>query len=127
MRLTFRQGIVRHQIDSFGTQTFLDVTGSNVSFSATNEPTILTFAHGQKDYLYTERLSQPDAWGPFAPFTDYWLYWQLNPVTGEREFGFTDIEPVVSANPPVSPGTGQMWFNSTIQYGMSGVDLLGLK
>ncbi len=111
MRLSFRQGIVDHQTDTFGTPTFLQVVGGSVSLIATNDPTVVSFIHGQKDYLYTESQTQTDAWGPFAA-QDYWLYWQLNPVTGLREFGATELEPTQAIDPPSSPGTGQMWFNT---------------
>ena len=114
MRLSFRQGIVRYQQDTLGTPTFLDVVSGHVSLIASNEPTVVTFVHGPKDYLYTERQTQNNAWGPFVPGPDQWLYWQLNPVTGAREFGSTNLEPVVDPNPPSSPGIGQMWFSTMI-------------
>ncbi len=121
MRLSFRQGIVQHQRDTLDTPTFLSVNGGFVSVEATNEPTVITFAHGNKDYLYTEHQSQFGAWGPFTS-GDHWLFWQLNMVTGVREFGSTNLEPIVGANTPTHPGTGQMWFNtmSNIMYEYNG-------
>ena len=113
MRISFRQGIVNHQTDTFGTPTFLDVNAGFVSLLTNNDVTVVSFIHGQKDYLYTERLNQINAWGPFGA-NDYWLYWQLNPVTGLREFGHTNLVPVIASDPPPSPGTGQMWFNPVI-------------
>ncbi len=113
MRVNFRQGIVSHQTDTFGTPTFLQVSGGYVSVMTANAPTIVTFIHGTKDYLYTERLTQLNAWGPFGA-TDQWLYWQINPATGEREFGSTDLEPLMGTTPPVAT-IGQMWFNTSSQ------------
>lgn len=121
MRLSFRQGIVSHQTDTLGTPTFLVVNGGYVSLMTTNDPTIVSFIHGQKDYLYTEAQTQNNAWGPFVA-QDYWLFWQLNTATGMREFGSTTLEPTSSIDPPATPGTGQMWFNtlSNIWYEFSG-------
>lgn len=120
MRISFRGGIVSHQTDTFGTPTFLQVGGGYVSLATVNDPTVVSFVHGQKDYLYTERQSQPNAWGPFIA-QDYWLYWHLDPVTGLREFGSTVLEPVVASNPPPE-ATGQMWFDtfSNIWYEYNG-------
>jgi len=112
MRLSFKQGIVNHQTDTFGTPTFLSVSGGYVSLMTTNSPTVITFTQGGKDYLYTERQSQINAWGPFSS-GDVWLFWKINMVTGEREFGSTILEPAVDYNPPINPGTGQIWFNSS--------------
>jgi hypothetical protein len=111
MKLNFRQGIVRHQTDILGTPTFLSVSGGFVSLIISPDPTIVAFIHGTKDYLYTERQTVSNAWGPFSTGSDYWLYWQLNQATGLREFGHTTLEPIETANPPSSPGIGQMWFN----------------
>ena len=111
MRLSFRQGIVQHQTDTFNTPTFLLVSGGYVSLIANNAPTVITFAQGDKDYLYTERRTMAGAWGPFSA-ADYWLYWQLDGVTGARTFGATNLEPVTAPEAPTSPGTGQMWFNT---------------
>ena len=90
MRLSFRQGIVRYQQDTLGTPTFLNVVSGYVSLIASNEPTVVAFAHGQKDYLYTERQTQNNAWGPFIPGNDQWLYWQVDGSSeapgGARQF-----------------------------------------
>lgn len=121
MRLTFRQGIVKHQTDIYNTPTFLDVSGGYVSLVTTNDPTVITFVQGTKDYLYTERQTQNNAWGPFTS-GDQWLYWQLNMATGVREFGSTSLEPLTGTTPPLSPTTGQSWFNtmSNIMYEYNG-------
>jgi hypothetical protein len=123
MRITFRQGIVRHQTDISGSPTFLQKVGQFVNLIVSPDPTIVAFAHGQKNYLYTEAISVSQAWpGPFDTGTNYWLYWDINLVNGERTFGFTVYEPLVSANQPSlscvdSFGvpcviTGRMWYNT---------------
>lgn len=98
MRLTFRQGVVSHQ-----TGGFLYLNGSgNVDLDASNRPTVVTIAHNNVDYLWSEDADYDDAWvGPFASNTYYWLYWDFDPLTFERSFGYTTLEPVYQ---PVVPG-----------------------
>jgi len=113
-QINFRQGIVKHQTDSLGNPTFLDFSGGAVSLVVSPTPTILTLAQNNKNYLFTEKSSVNNAWsGPFVPGVDYWLYWDINLVTGIRTFGFTTLEPFISANPPIAPQTGQMWWNTS--------------
>jgi hypothetical protein len=122
LRITFRQGIVRHQTDIGGSPTFLQKVGQYVNLIVSPDPTIVTFAHGQKNYLYTEATSISQAWGPFDTGTNYWLYWDINLVNGERTFGSTVYEPLVRANQPSlscvdSFGipcviAGRMWYNT---------------
>ena len=124
MRITFRQGIVRHQTDISGSPAFLQKVGQYVNLIVSPDPTIVTFAHGQKNYLYTESKTQlqSEAWGPFDAGTNYWLYWDINLVNGVRTFGSTVYEPLVSANQPSlscvdSFGVpcviaGRMWYNT---------------
>lgn len=111
-RLTFRQGIVRHQEDTSGNQEFLDVAGGYVTLVVSPDPTVIAFVHGTADYLFTESTTVTNAWGPFTPGIDRWLYWDLNLVTGVRTFGSTELEPLEQPNAPTSPFTGQMWFNT---------------
>lgn len=98
MRLTFRQGVVSHQTGGF---LYLNLNG-NVDLAASNRPTVVTVAHGNVDYLWSEDASIEDAWvGPFSPSVYYWLYWDFNSLTFERSFGYTTLEPVYQ---PVAPG-----------------------
>lgn len=112
-RISFRQGIVRHQTDTNSNPTFLQKVGDYINLIVSPDPTIITFVCGPKDYLYTEHLTQTNAWGPFTPGNDVWLFWELNVMTGIRTFGSTTLEPVETATAPVSPVVGQMWFNTS--------------
>ena len=119
MKIPFRQGIVQYQTDSANTQQFLQRSGTAVSLAVSPTPTIVAFAHLDTDYLYTEGLSVPNAWaGPFVPGTDYWLYWDINMLTGVRTFGSTTIAPIVSAKMPAPALVGQHWFD-TIRHTMN--------
>lgn len=113
MRLTFRQGVVSHQSGGF-----LYLNGnSNVDLDATNRPAVITIAHSNVDYLWSEDASIDDAWvGPFGSNTYYWLYWDFDPLTFTRSFGYTTLEPVYQPIVPgynipaivdVIPGTGE--------------------
>lgn len=100
MRINFRQGIVSHQ-----TGGFLSINGSgHVDLLANTKPTRVAIAHTYTNYLHTENNTVANAWlGPFSAGTDYWLYWQFNPLTFERTFGITTLEPVAQA---AEPGSG---------------------
>lgn len=110
MRIDFQQGIVTHPM-SGSLQAFLAKTGTHVSLQAANGRTDVAFANGDQNYLLTESADVPNAWGPLAPNTDYWLYWDIDMRTAVRTFGFTTLIPVVSNNAPAH-AAGQHWFNS---------------
>lgn len=111
-RLSFRGGIVEHQTDTQGNPTFLDVTGGSVNLVVSPDPTIITVIDGNTDYLFTESVTVPNAWGPFVSGPNYWLYWDINPVSGIRTFGSTTLPPIQQASAPKTPVVGQMWFNT---------------
>ena len=111
-RLSFTQGIVRHQTDTNNNPSFLQMENDFVNLVISQDFTILAFIHGTKSYLYTESVTETQAWGPFTPGSDYWLYWDINKVTGLRTFGYTKYEPVLSSAAPTNPQAGQMWFDT---------------
>ena len=112
-RVSFRQGIVRHQTDSSNNPTFLQKVGNYVSLIVSPDLTIVNLVCGTKDYLYTEHLTQVNAWGPFTPGIHAWLYWDIDVLTGIRTFGSTVLDPIVAATPPPTPVVGQMWFDTS--------------
>lgn len=113
MKLNFRQGIVQHNRDNYNNQTFLQKTGTSVSLVATPVPTILSFAYKNTNYLFTESQNINNAWsGPFVVGTNYWLYWDINLVTGIRTFGHTTYVPVFGPSFPSSPLLEQHWFDT---------------
>jgi len=110
MKLAFRQGIVRYQTDINNTPTFLQLTGSGVNLNISPDSTVLTFAHGETNYLFEENQTVTNAWpAPFDP-VDQWLYWDLDVITGVRTFGITKIAPVDSHNAP-APVIDRHWFD----------------
>lgn len=110
MNLSFRQGIIRYQTDINSTPTFLQLTANGVTLNVSPDPTVITFSHGETNYLFEENVTQANAWiGPFD-FVDQWLYWDLDIITGERTFGITKVSPVVSHNQP-TPILDRHWFD----------------
>lgn len=114
MKLDFRQGIVKHQTDTFGNPSYLSLSGSTVSLVVSPTATLLTFAHGPSNYLFTESQSVNNAWsGPFTVGADYWLYWDIDLLTGIRTFGHTLLSPINQGIAPVAPLIDQHWFDTT--------------
>lgn len=108
MRIHFRQGLVT------APPNFLQQSGPSVSLTIA-APVYLQAAivDGAANYLHVERFSVPNAWsGPFVSGTDYWLFWDINPVSGVRTFGHTSLEPIESATAPDAPANDQHWFDT---------------
>lgn len=116
MKLTFKQGIVKSQVDSNNVPTFLqkNLTSDYVSLYINATSTLINFSHGNVNYLYEESNSVEQAWGPFTPpITDtYYLYWDIDLETGIRTFGHTTLVPVVAETAPNILINGQHWFNT---------------
>jgi len=109
MLLTFRQGIAQIQ----DVPLFITFSSGKVSLNANNTQAIINFADGVADYLYQESESVINAWpGPFNTGTDYWLYWDIDTVTGLRTFGTTTIEPLFGNTLPASATTDQHFFDT---------------
>lgn len=108
MLSTFRQGLIRIQTSP----SFLSLGIGGVSLNASTEPTIVAFAQGRSDYLFTESESIPDAWvGPFNVGTNYELFWDIDIYTGKRTFGYTTVSPSFGITLPVSPVLDQHFFD----------------
>ena len=114
MRINFRQGIVSHQ-SNFLVKNNL----GHIDVIASNKPLTLTIAHRNTNYTFTEDRNVTSAWkGPFNSQIDYWLYWNFNPLTFERTFGYTTLEPVAQS---VAPGNS----NANILQSVAGLGATG--
>jgi len=110
MRIPFRQGLVT------APPNLLQANGSAVNLVIA-QPAVLvaTIADKQANYLISERSPITNAWtGPFVAGTTYWLYIEINRLTGQRTFGHTLLEPIEAAVAPSNPTNGQMWFDTTL-------------
>ena len=116
MKIPFRHGIVRHQSDINHNPTFLLRVdgGSKISLIVSPDPTVIAIANGTDiDYLFEERVTVERAWGPFSPNIDYWLYWDIDILTGLRTFGHTTLEPKLTGPAPSHPANDQHWFDAS--------------
>lgn len=114
-RFNFRHGMARRQEDGFGNPAFLQPSngGQYVDLIVSTDPTVFVIAHYDADYMVTENVTVSQAWGPFSAGTDYWLYWDVDFVTGALTRGFTTLQPVDDPNAPSSPSVDQHWFDMT--------------
>lgn len=115
MIIKFRQGIVSYPTTG-GVQQFLVQSGNYLSLNATNGVIDVAFAHRSSDYLHTESVSVPNAWGPIpapAVASDIWLYWDLNTLTAVRTFGFTTLQPISQSTSPLAPVVDQHWYDTS--------------
>lgn len=111
MLIEFIQGIYQHQ----RSRPFLTLTDTGVDINVDDTPTTITFAHGKSNYLFTEYKSIKNAWrGPFPRRKKSWLYWEIDSVTGQRTFGYTNIDPLkdkgFGMSLPKNPVRGQHYF-----------------
>lgn len=115
MKLTFKQGIVKSQVDSNNVPTFLHKNPNNdyISLYVNASSTLVSFSHGTVDYLYEEANIIEQTWGPFPPPVThtYYLYWDISVDSGVRTFGHTILPPIVSATAPNLLNNDQHWFN----------------
>lgn len=113
MKISFRQGIIRYQRDPSGLATFLKKSdgGSSLDLIAANDPTIVTMAYRQANYLHEEARTVPRAWTGFESNVDYWLYIELDMVTAQRAFGSTKVLPTYGSVAPKTPMIDQHWFD----------------
>lgn len=114
MNLNFRQGLVSYQ-SSGNQQQFLQPSSTSryVDLVVTTVPTVVTFAHGESNYILKHDATVPNAWGPLPLSQTSFLYWDINLITGYVTYGFTSLDLVVDTVPPVDPLPGQMWFDQT--------------
>lgn len=114
MKLSFRQGILRHQSDANGNPTFLQRSGDGtfVSLIISPEPTVLCFAQGNGTYIVEELKTVQNAWGPITGPQAKYLFWDLDRLTAKLTRGITFFPPIYNAGAPPTPGVNQHWFDT---------------
>lgn len=114
MKLTFRQGIARHQTDVNGNPTFLQRSAANgqfVDLIVSPDPTVIVFAHRDGTYIVEELKTVSQAWGPVSSATTY-LYWDVNLLSGALTRGVTLHPPLYTSAAPSNPLIDQHWFDT---------------
>jgi hypothetical protein len=113
--LSFRNGIVRHQVDVAGTPTFIRKNGQDASFIdqiCDNGPIQFTIAHLDANYLFEENRTIAKAWGPLPSDRTEYLYWDVSLLNAQITKGFTFYPPYVNAEEPSNPQLDQHWFDT---------------
>jgi hypothetical protein len=113
MQLEFTQGVVRGQVDTNGNKTFLQVNGSYINIVVSPDSLQAAVLHGDRSYIIDELATVTNAWGPFTPGSDYWLYWDISVATGTVTRGYTTVEPINSFTEIVAPVVDQHWFDTS--------------
>lgn len=117
MKLQFRQGIVRTQIDIAGTANFIRENGSDnryIDLVCDNGPVVFTLAHANNDYLVEINKTFAKAWGPVqAVGQTQYLYWDISLLDATVTYGFTVVYPYYGPTAPTSPQADQHWFDTT--------------
>jgi len=114
VRIPFRQGIVRSQLDITQNPNFLQKTTVGINLLTNNGPLVLSLSHGASEYSHTEDVPITNAWpGIFQSGSDYWLFLDLDLLTAASTFGFTSLPPYTGPTPPPLPATDQHWFDTT--------------
>lgn len=116
MKIGFRQGIARYQLDPGTNQPiFLQKVngGTAIDLFVSPTPTIVAIADGNTNYLVSENKTVGQAFTGFTTGVDYWLYIDINMLTGERTFGHTLVEPTFGPTAPTSPVNDQHWFDTS--------------
>lgn len=114
MKIPFRQGILRYQKDSIGNAVFLQKSnsGSSIDLVVSPDPTIITIAHRTSNYLVEEGKTTQQAWTGFVSGQDYWLYIDIDLLTGARSFGSVKSAPTYGLKSPTAPVIDQHWFDT---------------
>lgn len=111
MIIDFQQGIITYPA-SGSVQQFLTYSNGYVSLSTSNGRVDVAFTHGVENYLHTESISVPNAWGPINTGVNAWLYWDIDKRTAVRTFGVTYVQPSFGPTQPTSPVNNQHWFDT---------------
>lgn len=116
MRIPFRQGVFIFQQDSSLTPIHIrkNPDPKYLDVAVFPKSTIGSMADGSSNYLFSEVISVPHAWGPFTPGSTQYFYWDIDKLTGELTRGITNFEPIYSPAPPLNPQIDQHWFDKSV-------------
>lgn len=113
MLLNFRHGIIKAGSATF--QSSPSAVSINVS-SGNALPLEVNITDGDNNYYHVEAVSSTsnnDKWLVSVSSETVYLYIDIDNVTGTRTMGVATQNQIVSATTPVSPASGQHWFDTT--------------
>lgn len=125
MRISFRQGIIRHQTTLSGPNWLqkTSLAGTSIDLNADTEPVVFTCAHYAANYLFEQTQTIIGAWGSGAPGSingalvplgqTQYLFWDIDLATGALTHGWTLIPPMVTPIEPTTPAPDTHWFDTT--------------
>jgi hypothetical protein len=87
--------------------------GSFIDLIVSPDPTVFVCSHFDENYMVSENATVTKAWGPFTVGTNYWLYWDIDFLTGALTRGFTIYDPEHGATPPPNPDPDKHWYDTT--------------
>jgi hypothetical protein len=112
MNVTLRQGIIRPYYLDFPISQIpsaYSVGQNNVSILSSSEDRLLiVLTYLRSNYLHIED-SEKVAWTNL-PGGNSWLYWDLDTVTGDITYGYTQVEPDYGSTLPPNPVNDQHFF-----------------
>lgn len=107
MLISFRNGIVQKP----QSPNFLLKGPKGVTLSCNEDPLIVTVSDGDKNYLLSFTENIKNAWkGPFEKNKDYYLYIDIDKVSGKPNFGATHLKPKAGGNLPLDGKQDQHFF-----------------
>jgi len=126
MRVNFRQGIIRRQTNltapDFLRKTSL--SGNSIDLIVSPEPTVISIAHYEANYLFEETRTVEGAWGGDAPGSlngpltatgqTQYLFWDVDLATGQLTRGWTLVPPIINATEPANPLADTHWFDTVV-------------
>lgn len=109
MIINFRQGLITSPVN------FLIASGGYAHINIDQVPLLACVSNAQSDYLIEESASVNRAWGPINNSATYYLFWDINRVTGQITRGMTQLSPLTSDDAPAAPQVGQMWWDYSLK------------
>lgn len=114
MKFSFTQGIVS------GPSLFLKRMPNGIGIDTNTQHVMGVISTGQQHLVLLEPISNQVlvGWeGVDDPTKQYWLFWEIDSITGERQYWSTTIAPIANYTDPSSGGVqlevGTLWWDST--------------
>lgn len=113
MRLSFRQGILRHEVNAAPPLLgWTSLAHDAVDLQVVDSPASVTFAHYSANYIVDETRYVTAAWSGFPPNTTVYLYWDIDLATGVLTRHWTSVPWISTSVEPSNPVPDLHWFDN---------------